>query len=88
MPFRARGGSVSAGEPYIVGERGPEIFTPRRSGRIIPNDEAFGNRNLSGGKTINIEIHDIYGDANLEARIRSGVVRGLREAEELGYAPV
>ncbi len=85
-PFRAEGGPVSAGQTYIVGERGPELFTPRRSGIIISNDEAFGGNGR--GKTINIEIHDIYGDANLEARIRNGVTRGLREAEALGYAQV
>lgn len=34
---RAGGGSVSAGSPYIVGERGPELFVPRSSGSIVPN---------------------------------------------------
>lgn len=36
-PFRAQGGPVSMGSPYIVGERGPELFVPGQSGRIIPN---------------------------------------------------
>jgi tape measure domain-containing protein len=31
---RAKGGSVMAGQPYIVGERGPELFMPGRSGGI------------------------------------------------------
>ena len=35
---RALGGPVSGGEPYLVGERGPEIFVPRNSGTIIPNN--------------------------------------------------
>ena len=35
--FRAEGGPVSAGKPYIVGERGPELFTPGASGTITPN---------------------------------------------------
>lgn len=34
---RAAGGPVSAGESYLVGERGPELFTPSRSGAIVPN---------------------------------------------------
>lgn len=34
---RAAGGPVSAGSPYIVGERGPEVFVPRTSGTIVPN---------------------------------------------------
>ena len=32
------GGPVNEGETYLVGERGPELFTPDRSGRIIAND--------------------------------------------------
>lgn len=34
---RADGGPVSQGRPYLVGERGPEIFQPNQSGTIIPN---------------------------------------------------
>jgi len=47
--FRANGGPVSAGGSYIVGEKGPEMFTPSRSGTIIPN-------NAMGGVTNNISI--------------------------------
>ena len=34
---RAAGGPVTAGVPYVVGERGPELFVPRRDGGVIPN---------------------------------------------------
>jgi TP901 family phage tail tape measure protein len=34
---RAAGGPVTAGSPYLVGERGPELFVPRSSGTIVPN---------------------------------------------------
>lgn len=34
----AHGGPARAGEPYIVGEEGPELFVPRSSGTVIPND--------------------------------------------------
>jgi tape measure domain-containing protein len=40
--FRAEGGPVYAGSPYIVGERGPEVFMPRQSGMIIPNHALTG----------------------------------------------
>jgi len=43
--FRAEGGPVSRGRSYIVGERGPELFTPGSSGMITPNHQ------LSGGST-------------------------------------
>jgi len=38
VPGKAAGGPVAANAPYIVGERGPELFVPRTSGTIIPND--------------------------------------------------
>ena len=33
----AAGGPVRAGQPYLVGERGPELFLPTAAGQIIPN---------------------------------------------------
>ena len=39
---RATGGPVSAGTSYLVGERGMEIFTPRTSGNITPNNKLGG----------------------------------------------
>lgn len=35
--FRAQGGPVASGQPYIVGEKGMELFIPQGSGTIIPN---------------------------------------------------
>jgi hypothetical protein len=37
IPGRASGGSVSGGSTYLIGENGPELFTPRSSGYITPN---------------------------------------------------
>jgi len=42
---RANGGSVMANKSYLVGERGPELFTPSRSGMISSNSA------ISGGST-------------------------------------
>ena len=36
---RAAGGSVTNNTPYLVGERGPELFMPSGSGTIIPNGQ-------------------------------------------------
>jgi hypothetical protein len=49
---RAAGGPVSAGTTYLVGERGPELFTPSGSGSIIPNHRLGG-----GGSGINITVN-------------------------------
>ena len=37
---RALGGPVDSGRTYLVGENGPELFAPSRSGRIVPNGSA------------------------------------------------
>ena len=37
--FRANGGPVANGRPYIVGERGPELFMPQQSGNITSNED-------------------------------------------------
>jgi len=37
--FRANGGPVNANQPYIVGERGPELFIPFQQGNITSNEE-------------------------------------------------
>lgn len=42
---RAAGGSVTNDTPYLVGERGPELFIPSGSGTIIPNGQM---KNMGG----------------------------------------
>lgn len=46
---KAMGGNVTANVPYIVGERGPELFVPQISGTIVPN-----NKTATGNVTINV----------------------------------
>ena len=44
--FKANGGPVTGGKPYIVGEKGPELFTPGVSGNITPNHALGGSTNV------------------------------------------
>ena len=44
--FRANGGPVMGGGSYIVGERGPEMFSPGVSGMITPNHALGGSTNI------------------------------------------
>ena len=53
--FRENGGPVKAGQPYIVGERQPELFVPRRSGMIVPK--------VGGGGTTTTNIVNVSVDA-------------------------
>ena len=47
-----RGGPVSGGRSYLVGERGPELFVPGQNGGIVPN----GGLAMAGGGSTNINI--------------------------------
>ena len=52
LPARAMGGSVQMGQPYLVGERGPELFTPSGFGNIT---NARNTAMMGGGvQTIHI----------------------------------
>jgi len=49
----ALGGPVDAGSPFLVGERGPELFVPNINGMIVPNNEL----RPSGGNVINLTVN-------------------------------
>jgi len=53
---RAAGGPVQAGQPFLIGELGPELFIPGRSGNIVPNHQ------LGGGSTYHITVQAGVGD--------------------------
>ena len=57
---RAGGGSVMAGQPYVVGENGPELFMPGRSGGIAPAGSFGGGSNI----VVNVDANgsNVQGD--------------------------
>lgn len=56
---RAAGGPVMAGSAYLVGEKGPELFTPGRSGRIHSNSDSRRIAGAAwGGSTT--QIFNVY----------------------------
>lgn len=73
---RAYGGSVDSNKPYMVGERGPELFVPGGNGTIIPN----GNMRGTGGGGSNISVSvDARGSSD-PAAVRAQVQQGILEA--------
>ena len=54
--FRAEGGPVNSGSPYVVGEKGPELFVPHSSGSIVPNGAMGSSGGSAGGVTVNYNI--------------------------------
>jgi lambda family phage tail tape measure protein len=69
---KAIGGSVSRGSPYIVGERGPEMFIPNQSGAIVPNDKMGGG--ASNNIVVNVNMDN--GSVNATDANRLGVLVG------------
>ena len=52
LPGRARGGPVSPGAAYMVGERGPELFVPTSAGSIAPLTGSGGSRDVKVAITV------------------------------------
>lgn len=52
---RATGGPVAGGTPYLVGEKGPELFVPTGNGMIVPNNRLNSIAGgAAGGITVNV----------------------------------
>jgi TP901 family phage tail tape measure protein len=77
LPGRAKGGPVSSGQTYMVGERGPELFVPGRSGTIVANDK-MGGGNTNVVVNVDAKGSSVEGDeqgANQLGRVISAAVQ-------------
>lgn len=76
---RANGGSVMAGQGYLVGERGPELFMPGRSGGIAPTG-SFGS---VGNVVVNVDAggSSVQGDASQAGALGKAI--GIAVQQEL-----
>jgi hypothetical protein len=75
--FKANGGPVSSGQTYMVGERGPELFVPGRSGTIVANDK-MGGGNTNVVVNVDAKGSSVEGDeqgANQLGRVISAAVQ-------------
>ncbi|MDQ0035933.1 lambda family phage tail tape measure protein [Variovorax boronicumulans] len=72
---RAAGGPVGGGQTYLVGERGPELFTPNTTGKIIPNHELASG--AGGGTTNN---YFTVGDVASMAEVKKVVAASQAQA--------
>jgi len=62
----ANGGMPPVGKPSIVGEKGPELFVPKTSGTVIPNDK------LGGGGSTNISVNVDASGSSVQGDNESG----------------
>jgi tape measure domain-containing protein len=80
LPGRAKGGPVSSGQTYMVGERGPELFVPGRSGTIVANDK------MGGGSTnvvVNVDAKGSSVEGNEQGANQLGRVISAAVQSEL-----
>lgn len=79
LPGRATGGPVAPGRPYLVGERGPELFVPTSAGQIDASSGAS-----RGARAVNVSIRVVApeGSSSPESLRRSSrqVAQAVRRA--------
>ncbi len=88
LPGRWSGGPVDENRPYVVGEKGPELFVPSSYGRIV---DAFGTNKMmnasmggtpmGGGNNYNITINTVAGDP---LQIERVVIDAIARANQRG----
>lgn len=71
---RAVGGYVAAQTPYMVGEKGPELFVPGGSGTIIPNKN-MGMGNGGSGVIVNVDARGSADPAAVRAQVQAGIMQ-------------
>jgi hypothetical protein len=69
MTGKAIGGSVQSGQPYMVGERGPEMFVPSRGGSIVPNNQ------MSGAMVVNVDARGASDPAAVRQQVELGIAQ-------------
>lgn len=77
--FRATGGPIMAGSPYIVGEQGPELVVPQQSGTVIPNNK------LNSGTSLNVTFNGIFTGSQQDFRqLAVKLHQALNDAKGMG----
>ena len=75
---KASGGTVKGGTSYLVGEKGPELFTPGRTGSIAPNS-SLGGANV----TVNVDASGTTAEGDEERSKQLGQALGAAVQAEL-----
>ena len=76
----ARGGVATGGRPYVVGEKGPELFIPGTTGRVIPNNQMGG-----GGVTV---VQNINVTTGVQQTVRAEIANLLPQISNAAKAAV
>jgi len=85
MEAMASGGPVRSGRTYLVGERGPELFSPKSSGNIVPNDKIGGG--VTNNITLSIDVGGVTDHTDKRALARQISDELNKELRRLGGSP-
>ena len=88
----ASGGTIQAGKPSLVGERGPELFVPRTAGSIVPSSLTPGKMGGGSNVVINQNLNFALGVtntvrteiANLLPQIQQSTISAVADAKLRG----
>jgi phage-related minor tail protein len=75
---RAAGGPVMGGESYLVGERGPELFTPAGNGAITPNAAMGASRPQV---VVNIHAQDAQSFMRSKSQVAAMLARAVNQGQ-------
>jgi tape measure domain-containing protein len=84
---RATGGPVTAGTSYLVGERGPELFTARSSGMIVPNEALRSGGGQSGRVEVIVTVAPSGEFDSRVARVSGAVSSATVKQALTAFAP-
>ena len=73
----ANGGTATGGRSYLVGEKGPELFTPGRTGSVTPNNALMGNSSI----VVNVDAtgSTVEGDAGQAKQLGDAIGVAIRQ---------
>ena len=83
LPGFAAGGVTSPNRAYVVGEKGPELFVPGMTGRVVPNGAGGGGQvmvnvyNNTGAQTRTEESTGPNGSKSIDIYIDEAVARNI-----------
>lgn len=82
IPGKASGGPVKGNQPYVVGEKGPELFVPKSAGTIIPNNK------MNQGQGVGGPVTNVYNNYSISAIDSQSVAQFFAQNRKIALGAV
>lgn len=79
LPGRQKGGPIRAGQPYMVGEKGPELVVPNQAGRVVPNHKLSGSGGSGGVVNYHFHIGHLVANGVQERKFAERIVKNIQD---------